>query len=351
VSVELSRALRGFDADGFTAKHGGRKESPNPKSREYLLTCPLCQGSNLRWNPSKAEGMGGWKCWGCSTTGNTLYLVQLFERIDAEDAIMFVLGEYTGGDAQLELTDIARMPDVSVAKTPKLLQLPRMHPPAHCVDAREHPRARAYLHGRGIDDDLIAQWSIRAGTRGRLKNYVVFPVVMDGGLVYYQARACWDTPAHLPREQQKAWEKATSYRKNLNPMNPMPGIAQATAGDVLYNYDRARTAGHVVIVEGPIDVIKVGFHAVGLLGKGTDQKIARLQRMGARRYTIYLDRGEAEQAKAEQIAAALQGWAEVYITVPPPRHDAGSLTPEQNAHVVAHGRPAEAIGLKSALIP
>jgi hypothetical protein len=349
--IELTRALRAFDAPAFTQRHGGRKESQNPKSQEYMLNCPLCGGHNLRWNPTRGQGMGGWVCWNCKTSGNTLYLVQLFERVALEDAIAYVMGEYNGGDAQLELTDIARMPEVQVSQMPKLQRLPTMHWPSASVDARYHPSVRAYLHGRGVDDAMIEQWQIRAGTRGREKNHVIFPVFMDGGLVYWQARAAWDPPPHLTPEQKKAWVKATRYRKTLNPINAMPGIPRATAGEVLFNYDRASRAGHVVICEGPVDAIKVGPHAVALLGKGTDTKVARLRRMGARRYTVYLDRGEEERAKAEQIAADLAGWAEVYIATPPARHDPGSLTPEQNANVVERAEPAGEIGLKSALKP
>ncbi len=346
--LELTRALRAFDAMVFVTKHGGRKESTNVNSHEYLLTCPLCQGSNLRWNPMRAEALGGWVCWGCGVSGNTLYLVQLFERCDGEDAINFVMDGYHGGDANLELSAIATMPTV-VKRTPKMERLPRIHPPPHTIDAREHPKVRAYLWNRGIDDTLIARWAIRAGTRGIQTDFCIFPVNMDGALVYWQCRASWDPPAHLNDDQRRAWVKATHYRKTLNPPNAVAGIAQATAGDVLFNYDRARNCGHVVVVEGPVDAIKVGPHSVALLGKGTPAKIERLRRMGARRYTIYLDRGEQERAKAMAIAGELQGWAEVHIATPPVGHDPGSLTPEWNTHIVDQAEPVGKVGLEAAL--
>jgi len=349
--LQLTRALRNFDALAFTEKHGGHKESKNQKSSEYLLNCPLCSGDNLRWNPLRGD-MGGWVCWNCRTSGNTLRLVQIMERCYSEDAIAYVMGEYVGGDAQLDLSEIAHMPEVRVVSKPKSLErLPRMHLPPHCVDARMVPRVRAYLNGRGINDAMIIEWGILAGTKGRTLNYAVFPVFMDGGLVYWQGRASWDPPAHLVKEQRKGWIKATNYRKTLNPFNAPLGIAQATAGEVLYNYDRAKSRQYVVIVEGPADTIQIGDHGVGLLGKGTDDKIERLRRMGARRYTIYLDRGPEEREKAQYIAAQLEGWAELYFAEPPRGHDAGSLTRAENANVVAAGIPVKEIGLASGLVP
>lgn len=351
--LELTRALRAFDAKAFAERHGGHKESSSKQSHEYLLRCPLCGGGNLRWNPTKAAGMGGWVCWNCRTSGNTLYLVQVLERIRADAAVLYVLGSYTGGDAQLDLRDIARMPEPGEVLSAKPAQHPAIEWPAGVIDARLHPRVRAYLHGRGIDDARIAEWDIRAGTAGRLTDYAVFPCYMDGRLVYYQGRASWNAPSHLSREERRAWEKATKYRKTLNPPNPKEGEApRATAEDVLFNYDRARSYWHIVIVEGPVDAVQVGPHAVGLFGKGTNAKIERLRRMGARRYTVYLDRGEEERARALEIAAQLHGWAEVLLATPPEGYDAGALTREQNAYVVSRGVPArEAGGLVSALRP
>lgn len=348
---ELTQALRSFDARAFTEKHGGHKESQSPRSSEYLLNCPMCGGDNLRWNPLRGD-MGGWVCWNCRQSGNTLRLVQVMERCDSEDAIDHVMGEYVGGGAQLDLSEIVRLPEVRISSKPRSLDhLPRIHLPPYCEDARMVPRVRAYLHGRGINDAMIVEWGILAGTRGRTKDYAVFPVVMDGGIAYWQCRASWDPPANLNKEQRKAWIKATKYRKTLNPFNPPVGIRQATAGEVLYNYDRAKTRQHVVIVEGPVDTIQIGDHGIGLLGKGTDDKIERLRRMGARRFTIYLDRGEEERAKAQEIASRLEGWAELFFAEPPRGHDAGSLTREQNAHVVNAGIPVKDLGLRSNLVP
>jgi hypothetical protein len=344
---DLSRALRTFDGAAFTKRHSGRKESRSDQSHEYLFTCPHCGGSNLRWNSRKYD-VGSWICWGCKRSGGTLALVELFERCDTQDAIAFILDGYVGGDANLELVGVAA-PKRRAAR-PSLKVLPRMSWPAHVelvLTAAGDMRGYTYLRWRGLTDEDLSTHRVGIGMRGWLKDYAVFPVFMDGGLVYWQGRATWDAPAHMTKEEQKQWKEETGYRKTLNPFTR--DDAQATAGDVLFNYDRARAEPHVVICEGPIDAIKVGPHAVALLGKGTDAKLERLRRMGASRYTIYLDRDAEAQSKAEQIAAELAQFAPVHLAVPPEGHDPGSLTPEYNAQVIQSANIWVKNQLKSAL--
>ncbi len=284
----------------------------------------------------------------------------IFERVDREDAITYIMDGYIGGDARLSLSEIARMPEPITIERKQLQRLPQMKWPSMVARVTtRHATAMNYLIGRGISFDQIDQYNVGVGLSGRLKDYVVFPVYMDGGLVYWQGRATWNPPEGLSREGKKAWAEATGYRKTLNPFNPPKGIEQATAGEVIFNYDRALACPHVVITEGPVDAMKVGTHAVGLLGKGTDTKVERLRRMRAQRYTIYLDRGvlktgqfkTEERERAEELAAELDGFAPVYIAVPPSGHDPGSLTPEQNARIVEAAEPYREIGLKSGLVP
>ncbi len=113
------------------------------------------------------------------------------------------------------------------------------------------------------------------------------------------------------------------------------------------NYDRARIEPHVVIVEGPFDAIKIGPHAVGLLGKvGTDEKIAYLLRMKAQRYTIYLDRGNQEYAYAMLLAKELSAYAPTFIAIPPEGRDPGSLLPEENAQIISAAQRFREVALQ-----
>jgi len=78
-------------------------------------------------------------------------------------------------------------------------------------------------------------------------------------------------------------------------------------------------------------------------------KVERLLRMHARRYTVYLDPGAEEAEAAESLAGELSGFAPTFIAIPPAGLDPGDLTPEQNAAVIAQGRPWRGAALKSDL--
>lgn len=336
---ELDRAIRSFDANRFAKRHRARKESKSQRSHEYLFNCPNCGGHNLRWNSRKLE-VGVWICWNCKKTGNTLKLIQVMENLDLDGAVRFVLDGYTGGDANLDLTTtaVAKAPTTRSTRV-ELKRLPLAKWPNHVqVISRAHPHAWNYAtQQRGLTEQMLRDYHVAVGVRGRYQAYLVFPIYMDGGLVYWQARATWDPPAELTKGQRNVWVDETKWRKTLNPWE---GEVDILAERVLFNHDRAKTAGHIVVCEGPIDAMKVGPHAVALLGKtATGERLERLRRMSARRYTIYLDRGEEEAACARQLAADLSTFADVFVATPPEGFDPGKLSPEQNAHIVGQAEP------------
>lgn len=330
---QLERALRGFDAASFAKRHGGYKESLNPASGEYLLTC-RCGSSRLRWNVFK----GTWICWGHPKTdwfgrsGDTLKLIQFLEDMDELEAIGLVLDMYTGGDAILD-----QLPGgLSQVRKAEVRLLPPIVWPRGVERLTEpcapHKHAWAYLETRGITQGHVSFYQLGYGREGRYKNYIVFPVFMDRSLVYIQGRAMWNPPPEVSKERMKTWLQLTGYRKTLNP--PAVGL-NAIGGEVLFNYDVASTYECVVVCEGPVDAIKIGPNAVALLGKtGSPVKIERLRRMAARAYVIYLDSGEEERTNALHIATQLNPYADVWVVHPPEGYDAGKLTPEQNAQVI-----------------
>lgn len=346
----LGRALRAFDAKAFAERHRGYKESRSALSYEYLLPCPFCGGDRLRWRHEPNVKMA-WVCWHCKKSGDTIQLVQACERLSLPEAISFICAGYVGGDAPEVLTETAQMPlqrqleRLPVIPWPEEVILisggpvPPSWPPHQGQSAEETLFAKAwsYCAQRGIMPNVVREYRLGWGARGRVGGYLIFPVFMDGGLVYWQGRASWDPPSMLDKAQRKEWERQTNYRKTLNPIR-----ADHTTGaeEVVFNYDRARAYPHIVICEGPIDAIKVGPHAVALLGKAWNHtKLDRLLRLPAQRYTVYLDRGEQERKSAVTLAAELNGFAPTFIATPPPGCDAGKLTPEQNAVVIQHAEP------------
>ncbi len=334
------RALQAFDIEGFVRRHGGYKESKSEHSHEYLVACPRCGSDRCRWrhgrNLREGTWAAKWVCWGCGRSGNTVELIALLEKTDQVAAMDLVLSGYVGGDAVTTLTPV-RAP--KRARVERLPTIPWPSGVDQIANVPVHAKAIEYLGRRGVDIATAIEWRLGVGRYGRFADYVVFPVFMDGGLVYYQGRAMWDPPQPPPdldQHQRKAWAKAwtreTEYQKSRNPI----GIGDyGSAGEALLNYDRARVHPHVVICEGPFDAIKIGDHAIALIGKvAQPAKIERLLRLHAQRYTIYLDRGVEERARAEKLAVELYQYAPTFIAEPPEGYDAGALSREQNAWVI-----------------
>jgi hypothetical protein len=316
--TDFAEVLRRFDAGWFVLRHGGRKESRSPTSSEYLLPCP-CGSSRLRWNSEK----GAFRCWGCRRDGGTLDLVQLLEQCDLERAVEVVAAsQLPPGAAPTVLGKVGLVRRVAGEV---LRRLPPMRWPreAELLDpsAPVHADAWAYWRSRGLGVGEARVSGVSFARRGRLAGRLVLPVRMDGAVVYYQARSIGDDA------QPKV-------------LNPSSREAEATASEVLYGYDLARGSQHVVVVEGLFDALRVGPHAVALLGKtASPAKVERLRRMSATRYTVYLDRGDEERREARRLASLLAEWAPTFVAEPPEGYDAGSLDRARNAEVVAAAVP------------
>lgn len=348
IESQLRAALAAFDADAFVRRHGGYKESMSQMSREWLLPCPSCGSERLRWRHEPGHKQA-WICWGCKMTGSSFDLIKRLEKLTYIEAVNFVLSDYMGGDCPTELKAAIRprRNQVSRAELLPVMKYPRGF---ERIDFNNplHTRACQYAAYRGLSKKDIHDYNLGFCRSGRLTNYIVFPCLMDGGLVYWQARATWDPPQFAQKDQLKQWVKSTNYRKTLNPMNSEGG---ASARQVLFNFDKARTSTHVVITEGPVDAIKVGLHAVALLGKAiTPEKVAKLRQMNTERYTIYLDRGPEELRNAYELAKQLVDFARVYVAQPPEGFDPGKLTKAQNAHVIQQAQLFKG-GLVSSLNP
>jgi hypothetical protein len=271
------------------------------------------------------------------------------EGIEEIDAIGIVLDGYVGGDS----TIAALRGGLVAAVKQGVRRLPWIPWPGgvdRLTDPACAPHAQAweYLATRGIAPEVARTYGLGYGRSGKLHGYIVFPVIMDHTLVFWQGRKTWDPPRELTGEARKAWIARTGYKKTLNPVS----IGQvATGGEVLFNYDMARHAETIVICEGPVDAVKVGTHAVALLGKTAQAvKVERLRRTTARAFVIYLDRGAEESASALALARELAPFAAVWIATPPEGHDPGSLSVAQNAEVIAAAVPFVADKLNAPLV-
>lgn len=332
----LERAIVAFQMAPFARAVGGRKESPSPLSHEWLFTCPHCGSSRLRFNAQKRAGV----CWSCRKGFETFSLVRDILKLDEFGAVEWFVSRYVGGDSSAASLSSALTP--MEAPKPAVRRLAQIKWPegAEILTAPCAPHARAwdYLTRRSIDVHMVREFGLAYGRSGRVRERIVFPCRMDGTLVYWQARATWDPPPHLEGAELREWKEKTGYIKSINPI--VNGALDPQAHEVLFNYERASVEPHVVICEGPVDAIKVGVHAIALLGKVAGPvKLERLKRSRAKRFTIYLDNGTEERASAINIAKELSAMAEVRICTPPPGYDAGALDRATNAAIVGAAVP------------
>ena len=149
---------------------------------------------------------------------------------------------------------------------------------------------------------------------GRYAHRLVFPVYEDGRLIYWQARAMWNS---IPGQR---------YIKSLNPPKTK---GAAVSSEVLMNLDVARHFGRVAITEGPIDLIHVGPSAVCTFGKRiTAVQVAKLVQAGVKAIDFIWDADAF--VEAVHTAKDLESLFDVRI-VQLPKGDPGDFTREENA--------------------
>lgn len=102
--------------------------------------------------------------------------------------------------------------------------------------------------------------------------HIVFPVYdVNNNLIYYTTRAAFES-------DQK------TFRKTINPAVPrgaaLYGLREAVGASV---------SGTIILVEGPLDVLALPGHSVGLFGKSLNSRQAAVLRRNFQRVIIALD--------------------------------------------------------------
>lgn len=106
-----------------------------------------------------------------------------------------------------------------------------------------------YLEGRGFNPrQIIRRYKLRACyTVGRYKFRIIIPIYLHNRLVSFTSRDITD-------DQDPPYKNASAHEVILSPKR------------AVYNYDSIQQGGNAILVEGPIDVWKLGAEAISILG-------------------------------------------------------------------------------------
>lgn len=236
---------------------------------EIVSDCPHCGRQGKLYVNAKT---GKFVCFYCEKRGSIEYLVSLVECISMDEARAKVsagaiLPPRLGHDSDLPPMWWERSRDVKSKPRPE--PLPEDFTPVLNPKTGDYAYP-AYLKQRGISRKTCAKFGIGYSQRGRYANRVVLPVTRNGTYQGFTSRACDDfiQPKYLTSD----------------------GMDKPR---VLYGLDQAFLEQHVVLVEGPFDVLYLsqrGFPAACLQGKTFSwAQYQMLVKSGTTTATVILD--------------------------------------------------------------
>jgi hypothetical protein len=176
---------------------------------------------------------------------------------------------------------------------------------------------RRYLEQRGFDpDELVRIWGLRGiGLWGGMLSWRIWIPVMQGGqLVTWVARA-------IGKDAEPRYRSASAV----------------AIKSVLFGEDYCQDV--VIVVEGPLDAMRIGPGAVATFGIGwSEAQARRLQRY--RRRVLVFDREPAAQASAGRLAKRLAGFPGETIIVCLDAADPGCAEADEISAIrgLAYGR-------------
>jgi len=132
--------------------------------------------------------------------------------------------------------------------------------------------ARTYLHNRGVSYQQMWEFNIQFGINGKYRGRIGFPIEMFGRCRGFVSR-------------------------DLAPKGSWRIMSGLSRDSVIYNFDVCRNSLHIVLVEGPFDVIHMPFVAGGLLSNNiSDKQIALLRCSKVETVYVMLDSDAGPEA-------------------------------------------------------
>ncbi len=259
---------------------------------EYLIKCPYC-GDHKTHNHCFINPVTGFFiCHYCSEVGTVEKIVKDFGNGESVERSKGAVAKHKSVEIEFH-----KFHKVSGMKN----QLDRM-----CL---------TYLKSRGMKKEEVMSYDIRFASYGRYYNRVIFPIVEEGQVVCFVARAISD--ATKPKY-----------------LFPSYGEMLLTTGECLWGLNWALNSGleQVLIVEGIFDGIATSeyFQTVVLSGKRmTNSQLFKLLRLSRKTvFTIMLDGDARKNIKA--IADKLTSYdRKVKVIFLKDKQDPASLTEEE----------------------
>lgn len=240
------------------------------QGHEYNFKCPFCleRGSDhvgtLHVNLNKNAAI----CHSCRFgTRNVLYIIRdvlgymPHGGADAERDLVLLSTKKSKFKKQVRRKLWPKQEEAQIIPLP--MEFKRLLLPA---EGRIASIMYRYLKWRGVTDEQIDDYGVGYCVTGDFAGYLVFPYYQGGLPVYFTTRAVL----------------TATGKKSLNP--------EADRRWYLYNYDRAIRQKHIMLVEGPLDAIRVGRAAIAVGGKVLlDEQIDLLDRDHIEEITVVFD--------------------------------------------------------------
>jgi len=263
-----------FDDYGIEYWDHGKNVSPG----WINIQCIFCDdnSNHLGIRPSDLRV----SCWRCGGHKINKLIMEIAECSYQESQNIFLsLRSSLGAGYQAS-------PLYSTASSSELSKMVSL--PQECT--KEFPKDHiAYLKNRGFKPEkIIKKYKLQAvHTIGKYKFRIIIPIYMNRKLVSFTSRDITD-------EQELRYRGASPSECILNPK------------EVIYNYDTLSKGSDAILVEGPIDVWKLGDGTISILGiTYTRRQIIAIKKKKIRNMFILFDRGRKERLMAKKLARIL----------------------------------------------
>ncbi|HKC22972.1 MAG TPA: DNA primase [Gaiellaceae bacterium] len=330
-------------AADIVAVIGGRTQLRKSGPR-YVARCPFHEERTPSFSVNPVEGF--YYCFGCGAKGDVITFVRETEQLDFAGAVEWLADRF---NVQIEYDETTPQQDARRRRRERLFELldaAATFYQRHLWDSQAGSRARDYLAGRGLQEEVCREYRLGLAlggnrlTRKALERGFTREELTAAGLVNRRGNDYFSERLLFPLADARGRVLGFQARK-LREDDPLrakyvnsPEGELFRKGDLLYGLDRARAPiakqERAVVVEGNTDVLAL--HQAGLepvvasMGTAlTERQLKELGRLTTRLWLCFDGdaAGEAATLRGMELAAA-QG-LEVHVVALPPGFDPADL--------------------------